>query len=82
MNKTPVTFDVGESKLAAMKAVAGDALTDDLVNNMTDQGLDCFSAALYFKGLEFGEVSFEGPTEHEGRSWLIYPIGNPEFEAP
>jgi hypothetical protein len=72
-------FDVGESSNAVRTAEAGDEITDDLVRNMSDEGLDRFAGALAVRGLEFGDVS----TEHEGSTrWVLHPLGQPEFEAP
>jgi hypothetical protein len=72
-----MTFHVGDSAVAAREAQAGDGLADSLLDNMTDQGLDRFASKLYERGLEFGEVSESGPTQHEELTWIVYPIGNP-----
>ncbi len=76
-SKRTRVFQVGESALVAREAKIGDSLADELVTNLTDVGLDKLSGILARRGLEFGEVSEEGPTEHEGRAWLVYPVGNP-----
>ncbi len=70
-------FDVGQARLAATQAQVGDSLSDDLIKNMTDWGLERFGAALYARGLEFGEVSESGPSRHDPTAWLVYPVGNP-----
>jgi len=75
-------FDVGQAGLAATQAQVGDSLSDDLIKNMTDCGLERFGAALYARGLEFGEVSESGPGPHDPTAWLIYPVGQPEAVFP
>ena len=68
-------FDVGESRDAVLSAEAGDELSDDLVSNLSDEGLDRFSRALARRGLEFGEISGGGPPSHDPITWLLYPCG-------
>lgn len=77
-SKRSRTYGVGSSALAARESRSGDGITDELLQGMSDEWLDRFSAALAQRGLEFGEVSESGPTEHEPTCWLIYPIGKPE----
>lgn len=75
-------FDVGEARLASAQAGVGDRLTDDLVSNMTDDGLDRFSGALAKRGLEFGDVDEIDPTAEWPHVWLVYPIGDPSAVFP
>ena len=72
-------YDIGASGIAATKAEAGDEITDDLFRTFSDVGLDRFAAALLARGLEFGDVSLDGTNVGAGISWLIYPVGNPDF---
>ena len=72
-----VSFGVGESRVAATTAQVGDLLSFALVANMTDAGLDLFCMHLKARGLDFGEVSQEGPTEHAGKWWIVYAFGDP-----
>ncbi len=75
-------WGVGESRAAAIGAEVGDAFEFEMVQNMTDPGLDRFAAALNARGLDFGEVSEKGPTEHEPEAWIVYPVGDPSAVFP